>query len=319
MSDDARLVEAARGGDPDAFGELVRRHDAMVRGVIRRSGAVASRAEDDLSQRAFLTAYEKLQGLDDARRFEAWLWGITSRLCWRWTAEEGRRGAAKLEDVAEPPAPGPELSSAERVEIRDRIADAVVGLPERQQAVVLLRYLDGLLPAEIATVLELTPGQVRGALYRGTQTLRQRLRDLWEELQGVAPDELLPEEIEELLEHASAAVMVITDELDVMAVNDPYSRATGYPASSVTGRKCYEVNHGRTSPCDGTDHPCPLRMIGDGQEQVRVQHRHRQRDGTWRTVDLLTHPVDQELPDGSRRRFYVELITPGPDEGGTTP
>ena len=104
--------------------------------------------------------------------------------------------------------------------------------------------------------------------------------------------------------------MVITDEHEVMAVNDPYSRDTGYAASSITGRKCYEINHGRSKPCDGVDHPCPIRLIGDSQRQVSVKHIHRGSDGTSEEVDLLSHPVDQELPDGRKRRFYVEVITP---------
>ena len=170
MSEDFTLVEQARQGDSDAFGELVLRHDAMVRGIIRRSGGASPSDEDDLSQSAFLTAYEKLKNLDDARRFEQWLWGITSRLCWRWAERERRRNHLDLDAVSAPQAHADGLSSGERLEIRNRVADAIVRLPPHQQSTVILRFLDGLTQAEIGEVLGLTSGQVRGSLYRGTRS-----------------------------------------------------------------------------------------------------------------------------------------------------
>ena len=56
---DVELAALAAAGDRPAFGELVRRHGAAVRGLLRRMGAEPSLA-DDIAQDAFLAAFERI-------------------------------------------------------------------------------------------------------------------------------------------------------------------------------------------------------------------------------------------------------------------
>jgi len=54
---------------------------------------------------------------------------------------------------------------------------------------------------------------------------------------------------------------------------------------------CYEVSHHFLTPCSGNDHPCPLRMVLDGQETVSVIHTHFNAAGEPRQIELLASPL----------------------------
>nr|WP_277445126.1 RNA polymerase sigma factor [Pelotomaculum isophthalicicum] len=72
------------------------------------------------------------------------------------------------------PPPGPEqtmLDSAEQVSVRR----AVAGLPERERAIVFLRYYQGLSYAEIAAVLGIPEPTVGTRLHRAREKLRKKL------------------------------------------------------------------------------------------------------------------------------------------------
>jgi len=67
-----RTVLLAISGDTAAFGALVRRHQAWVRSLLRRSCGDAALAED-LAQATFLQAWRQLASLRDPDAFRAWL------------------------------------------------------------------------------------------------------------------------------------------------------------------------------------------------------------------------------------------------------
>ena len=70
--DDRTLARQARRGDAQAFGELVRRYQTSVFNVCYRLAGERREAED-LTQEAFLRAYERLASFDDARPFGPWM------------------------------------------------------------------------------------------------------------------------------------------------------------------------------------------------------------------------------------------------------
>ena len=68
---DARLVDQARRGDTDAFGQLALRYERRVLKVIRRFMPDQETAMD-LAQDAFLKAFDRLEQFDPSRRFGPW-------------------------------------------------------------------------------------------------------------------------------------------------------------------------------------------------------------------------------------------------------
>ena len=54
--------------------------------------------------------------------------------------------------------------------------------------------------------------------------------------------------------------------------------------------KCYEVSHHRDTPCDGVDHPCPLKIALDAQKTITLIHNHGH-DGVNSYVEITATPL----------------------------
>ena len=59
----------------------------------------------------------------------------------------------------------------------------------------------------------------------------------------------------------------------------------------AVGLKCYEVNHGRSSSCDGDKNPCPMKEVLKKKKAVTVEHVHRNAAGESISVEVAAAPV----------------------------
>lgn len=139
-------------------------------------------AEDaeEIAQDAFVRAYRALQGYDPERiaalRLSPWLLTIAVNVA-RNRVRGKRLAVGGLESVDEPMAAAldePEHIS-ERRELSDRLAGALLELPPRYRAPVILRHVLGLSYDDIAETLEQPAGTVKSNVHRGIQLLRERL------------------------------------------------------------------------------------------------------------------------------------------------
>ena len=80
---DAELIRRTLAGDDTAFGFLVDKYKGAVHALAYRKTGNFHTAED-ITQDAFLTAYQKLSTLKTWRHFPGWLYRIASRLCLMW-------------------------------------------------------------------------------------------------------------------------------------------------------------------------------------------------------------------------------------------
>ena len=174
--DDRELVGAALGGDEDAFAELVRRHQAGVRRCAARI-LLDNEEARDVAQLAFIRAWENLARYDAAWSFSTWLYRIASNLAIdtlrsRESRDRTHSGHLRLVgDRVEPVALG-KLGEDEVSRIFDELAAA---LPPMQRAAFVLREVQGLATAEVATALECTEATVRNHVFQARQTLRREL------------------------------------------------------------------------------------------------------------------------------------------------
>ena len=77
---DRDLIQRARRGDAEAFGELVTRHQTSVFNVCYR--ILHERAEaEDMTQETFIRAHERLGTFDDDRPFGPWLRRVAANVC----------------------------------------------------------------------------------------------------------------------------------------------------------------------------------------------------------------------------------------------
>lgn len=160
---DGALVEAARGGDREAFERLYHQYAPMVHGIL----LARTRYDEvrDLVQDVFLTAYTKLPSLRDARAFPGWLAMIA-----RNRALDHHRLSRETEELTDGFV-APEESRAEVAEILGIIR----GLPEAYRETLVLRLVEGMTGPEIAARTGLQPESVRVNLHRGMKMLREKL------------------------------------------------------------------------------------------------------------------------------------------------
>ncbi|MCH2201688.1 MAG: RNA polymerase sigma factor [Fuerstiella sp.] len=174
---DARLVEGARRGDSESFGQLVLRYERRVMRVVRRFMPDDQMAQD-LTQEAFLRAFERLEQFDPSRRFGPWLFRIAVNLTYDHLRRMKRRGKWALfsesgqERTPDPATTDPRLHLDLSQEVQMVLAD----VPEAYRTVLILRDLEGFSTSEVAAVTERSEATIRWRLAEA----RRMFREAWE-------------------------------------------------------------------------------------------------------------------------------------------
>lgn len=163
---EAELVEAARNGSVEDFGELYRRYYAAAVGVAYCAVADRHLAED-AAQEAFVVASRELVRLRRADRFGPWICTIAKRVAGRMARSRRERGV--LQDTMASPMTDSEPHP------NDLVRQAVRDLPDRAREVVVLHYFTGLSHKEVAASLGLSMEAVHGRLVRARRILADRL------------------------------------------------------------------------------------------------------------------------------------------------
>ncbi|HVR33711.1 MAG TPA: RNA polymerase sigma factor [Acidimicrobiia bacterium] len=175
--DEAELIGRAKNGDLDAYGELVRMHQAMALRVATLVVGDPSEAED-VTQDAFVKAHRHLSRFSTERPFRPWLLAIVRNEARNRRRSAGRRQNLELRTAHDPvsgdAAPSPEAVFA-RAEDRRRVLDALEGLPEKFRLAVACRYLLELSEVDTAVVLGIPVGTVKSRTARGLEHLRTAL------------------------------------------------------------------------------------------------------------------------------------------------
>ncbi|GAA2111152.1 RNA polymerase sigma factor [Actinomadura alba] len=173
--DDSRIV-AASLEDPEAFGELFRRHSPRLHAYIkRRLGLVLA---DDLVSETFTTAFRQRARFDGRAEFSAWLWGIASNLIAKHHRQETRMYRAFARTGVDPAEDGvADLASdrASAAALGPRLAKALASLSAQERSAVLLLAWGEMSYAEIAATLDLPLGTVKTKIHRARIKLRKTL------------------------------------------------------------------------------------------------------------------------------------------------
>lgn len=173
---DARLVEDARRGDQEAFGELVKRYERRLVRVIVRFIHDPELARD-LAQETFLRIYERLDQFDPSRRFSPWLFRIGVNLTLDYLRKRKRRGRWRLFSETHSgriPDPGVE-DPRRRLDVSQEVRAVLGELPENYRSVLVLRDLENFSTSEIAAILHRKEATIRWRLAEA----RNRFRKLW--------------------------------------------------------------------------------------------------------------------------------------------
>ena len=168
---DDDLVRRAARGDMPAFEVLYRRHCGRVHGAVwRLSGMNEARAEE-LTQDAFVRAWQKLASFRFESAFSTWLHRLAVNVALmdlRARDPEDAVGDDAIEAASEPVAP---FCAGERADLEQ----AVANLPPRARAVLVLHDVEGWKHEDIGRELGMAVGSSKAQLHRARGLLRKML------------------------------------------------------------------------------------------------------------------------------------------------
>lgn len=172
---DEALVLQSQSGDLAAFAELIRKHQRMIHSLTyRMTGSLAD--AEDLAQETFIHAYRQIGSYRGASKFSTWLYRIAINACLTWRQREMRRVEAAANWAQTNGAPqaageGPEAGN----EWSERMQEALLKLPAKQRAAIVLTIYDGLNHAEAARVLGCSETTVSWRVFAAKQKLKRWL------------------------------------------------------------------------------------------------------------------------------------------------
>ena len=191
--EDRRLVARCREGDPDAFEELVRRHQQMVLNLAYHYLGYQNDIED-VTQKVFVKVYFSLAKYDLRRPFLPWLYRIAINQCYdelrrlrrlkvRTFSELSSEESSSVENLISQQDPGTDDADSRRemVAMLYRMLDQ---LPDQQRLALVLRDIEDVPYSRMAEMLECSEQAARLKVFRA----RSRLKSLVEKaMKKLAP------------------------------------------------------------------------------------------------------------------------------------
>ena len=173
------IIRRVQDGDPNAFELLVTAYEKNVYNVALQMTGNREDAQD-MTQEAFIKAYNSLSGFRGDSRFSSWLYRIVSNVCLDYKRKQSRRPASSLTveddegeeqqlDVADE-SQSPE-ALLERKLTREAVRKGLRQLPDEQRQILLLREIQGLSYEEIGEVMDLEAGTVKSRIFRARKKL----------------------------------------------------------------------------------------------------------------------------------------------------
>jgi RNA polymerase sigma-70 factor (ECF subfamily) len=196
--DEQELVRRCKEGSEAAYAILVRLHRPRLYALAYRLLLDRESAED-VVQETFIAAFRQMERFEPRPSLAAWLNTIAIRIATRAAARQrsrprmsidapafrdngnGRSATAWAGDtlglgaLADTSAGADPIAAAEAAELRRALAAAIVELPFKYRAAVVLRHVIGLDYAEAARALDLPLNTFKSHLLRGTKLLRDGL------------------------------------------------------------------------------------------------------------------------------------------------
>jgi RNA polymerase sigma factor (sigma-70 family) len=165
LRSDEQLLALFRAGNDEAFRTLHDRYRQRLFAYVRQMLSAGSRQDaEDVLQDVFVRAYGSLRGDDREMNVRAWLYRVAHNRC----IDHLRRPVpppAEIFEVSRKPLHDPVEEAQRRDDLRRRVTD-VANLPEQQRSALLMRELDGMSYADLASALDVTVPAVKSLLVR---------------------------------------------------------------------------------------------------------------------------------------------------------
>ena len=149
------LLTRCATGETEPYGQLVERYQLRVFNLVLRMLGDRSAAED-ITQEAFIRAYQRLALYDLSRRFLPWLMKIAANLARNYMKKKSRDArSVPLEWLSSLPAQGndPEAETSQKEWLR-RVETALFALSPSARTAILLKHQEGMSYEEMSEVME---------------------------------------------------------------------------------------------------------------------------------------------------------------------
>ena len=176
---DAELIQQTLDGDQSAFSTLVEKYQKGVHALVWQKIGDFHIAQE-ITQDAFLRAYQKLSTLKNHKLFSGWLYVIATRLCYEWLRKK-RLPILSLESIdnseVDQMAYKQYLEKEREDDAKDKqrelVRDLLKKLPESERTVITLHYLGEMKCETISEFLGVSPNTVRSRLSRARNRLKK--------------------------------------------------------------------------------------------------------------------------------------------------
>jgi RNA polymerase sigma-70 factor (ECF subfamily) len=166
------------GGDEHAFEILVTRYQGPIYNAVLRM--VRDRDDaSDLTQNAFLKAFQQLSRFDPQYKFFSWLYRIAINESLNFVKRSGRQEPLESDGIASDPDPERIVVSAE---VGRHVQDALMKIAPDYRAVIVLRHFHDCAYDEMAAILGIPEKTVKSRLFSARRQLRELL-----EAKGMLP------------------------------------------------------------------------------------------------------------------------------------
>lgn len=184
LSDHA-LIEATRGGDEAAFGQIISRYRSPITNYLYRFLNDYEEAVD-LAQETFVRVYFALDRYHTGYAFSTYIYRIATNLAISELRRRKRRRLLSLTGLFQSDEDGEvefQLADARQLQDLDLVEDerseviarAIASLPEKYRVAVVLRDVDGRSYEEIAEIMDLGLGTTKSRISRGRGLLKDKL------------------------------------------------------------------------------------------------------------------------------------------------
>ena len=177
VTDDQRVEEVLHG-DVHAFGCLIKKYERPIFNLMARTAGGLEEAAD-LSQEAFLRAYEKLHTYHGHNQFFSWLYAVSLNLA-RDFLRKQKRGAQIFRESDGPDQPRdaqvPDAPEGDHEGEMKHIYTILGTLPLDYREALILRYRQDLPVKEVAAGLGISVSGAKMRIHRGLEQLRDKLR-----------------------------------------------------------------------------------------------------------------------------------------------
>jgi len=191
VNEEKEIIKRVTEGDANAFEELVLANQNNVYNLAMK---MTRNEEDalDISQEAFIKAYQQLGKFRGDSRFSVWLYRLTYNLCIDFLRKRPNAKVISLDYEDESgdvkPLEVPDLrdlpeDAAIRAEMRKTLAESIKELPPKHREILVMREITGMSYDEIAETLGVNAGTVKSRLARARLKLVEILKE-----KGTFPD-----------------------------------------------------------------------------------------------------------------------------------